>query len=226
LDLFPAPEITFDDGDVVPLLLATGRYETTVTSGNAFPRSTLSAILPVPEEEFRISADGYLVTVAPLCGRVVSIEEPLGAYVLHGANNWMLTSCADAGVRYRRSVEHDFHRHDALRRKASERGLAVATDPGIRDPLHLSYRLGSLVFDPPNHPVRGDRRAVLAFRGALASRAARLPAARRLLLAAWFVAVGVLPRRVAAALVSWRMVPDARPAAMRRALRRVRSLLR
>jgi glycosyltransferase involved in cell wall biosynthesis len=226
IDLFPAPEVSFDDGDVVPLLMSSGRYETTVTSGNAFARATLAAILPVPEEEFRISADGYLVAVAPLYGRVVSIEEPLGAYVLHGANNWMAITGQGLGGRFRRSLEHDFCRYEALRRKAAERGLVLSAEPGLRDPLHLSYRLGSLAFDPPNHPVRPDLWAALALRGAWASRTARLPPARRLLLAAWFLAVGFLPRRMAASLISWRMVPDTRPAIFGRSLRRIRSLLR
>ena len=44
--------------NVVPILLSRGRYEGSVTSGNAFTRTTLSSILPVPEKEFRISADG------------------------------------------------------------------------------------------------------------------------------------------------------------------------
>jgi glycosyltransferase involved in cell wall biosynthesis len=226
IDLFPAPEVSFDDGDVVPLLLSSGRYETTVTSGNAFARSTLTAILPVPEREFRISADGYLVTLAPLYGRVVSIEDPLGAYVQHGANNWMAITGSGLGERFRRSLEHDFCRYEALRRKAAERGLAVSAEPGLRDPLHLSYRLGSLVFDPANHPARSDARANLALHGAWAARRARLPAVRRLLLAAWFLAVGFLPRRAAGSLISWRMVPDTRPAVVGRTLRKIRSLLR
>jgi glycosyltransferase involved in cell wall biosynthesis len=226
IDLFPAPEVSFDDGDVVPLLLSTGRYETTVTSGNAFARSTLAAILPVPEAKFRISADGYLVTIAPLYGRVASIEETLGAYVLHGANNWMAITGSGLGGRFRRSLEHDFSRYEALRARAAERGLALSAEPGLRDPLHLSYRLGSLVLDPANHPVRPDSRARLALHGAWATRRARLPTARRLLLAAWFLAVGFLPRRAAASLISWRMVPDTRPAMVRRSLGRLRSLLR
>ena len=226
IDLFPAPEVVFDDGDVVPRLLSTGRYETTVTSGSAFTRAALSAVLPVPEEDFRISADGYLVTVAPFHGRVVSIEDPLGAYVMHGANNWMAVTDTGLGARFRRSVEHDFRRHEALRREAARRGLTASADLGLRDPLHLTYRLGSLAFDPPSHPVRGDWRAALALRGAWASRSTRLPAGRRLLLAAWFLAVGVLPRRLAAALVSWRALPDTRPAGLGRVLRRVRAALR
>jgi hypothetical protein len=35
IDLLPPPEVKFDDGDVVPILLRRGRYENTVTSGNA-----------------------------------------------------------------------------------------------------------------------------------------------------------------------------------------------
>src|ERR1700678_1998229 len=42
IDLLPPPEVEFDDGDVVPTLLSRGRYENTVTSGNAFARTTLS----------------------------------------------------------------------------------------------------------------------------------------------------------------------------------------
>ena len=104
IDVLPPPEVKFDDGDVVPILLSRGRYESTVTSGNAFARGTLSSILPVPEKEFRISADGYLVTIAPLCGRVVSIDEPLGAYVVHGTNYWT----GAAGLeRFRRDMRHD-----------------------------------------------------------------------------------------------------------------------
>jgi glycosyltransferase involved in cell wall biosynthesis len=226
IDLFPAPEVAFDDGDVVPRLLSTGRYETSVTSGNAFARAALSAVLPVPEEDYRISADGYLVTLAPFHGRVASIEDPLGAYVLHGANNWVAVAGKGLGARFRRSVEHDFTRYEALRREAAGRGLAVAPDLGLRDPLHLTYRLGSLALDPPNHPVAGDSRAALGLRGAWASRSARLPAGRRALLTAWFLAMGVLPRPLAATLFTWRMLPETRPSGLGRVLRRVRAALR
>jgi hypothetical protein len=33
IDLLPPPEVKFDDGDVMPILLTRGRYENTVTSG-------------------------------------------------------------------------------------------------------------------------------------------------------------------------------------------------
>jgi hypothetical protein len=223
IDVFPAPEVAFDDGDVVPLLLSTGRYETTVTSGNAFARPVLEAILPMPEEHFRISADGYLVTVAPLHGRVASIDEPLGAYVQHGGNLW--SAAGDAAERFRKAVRHDLHRHAALRDRAAARGLAVAREPGLRDPLHLTNRLASLVLDPANHPFRSDTRAGLAVRGAWAMRRARLPAARRAALAAWFLAAGALPRAAARHAVGWRLLHASRPRAVDRALRVLRRVV-
>lgn len=221
IDLLPAPEVKFDDGDVVPILLRRGRYENTVTSGNAFARTTLSAILPVPEKEFQISADGYLVTVAPFCGRIVSIDEPLGAYVVHGGNYWSSGHAAEP-ERFRRALRHDSDRYDVLRRKAAEYRLVVAPCPGLADPQHLTNRICSLVLDPQGHPDPGDSRLALALRGAWASRDESLPRARRALLAMWFLALGVLPRPRAAKLISWRLDPGSRPERLRRAMAKIR----
>jgi glycosyltransferase involved in cell wall biosynthesis len=223
IDVLPPPEVRFDEGDVVPILLSRGRYEGTVTSGNAFVRTTLSSILPVPEEAFRISADGYLVTVAPFCGRVVSIDEPLGAYVLHGTNYWAgSVGYVAESEKFRRALRHDSDRYEALRRKAAEYGLAVALNPGLADPQHLTNRIGSLVMDPQNHPDPRDSRLALAIRGAWACSKARLSVARRALLAMWFLAVGVLPQPWAAKLISWRLDPVSRPERLGRAMATVR----
>jgi glycosyltransferase involved in cell wall biosynthesis len=223
IDLLPAAEVKFDDGDVVPILLRRGRYENTVTSGNAFARTTLSSILPVPEQEFRISADGYLVTVAPFCGRIVSIDEPLGAYVVHGSNYWTgAVGHVAEPERFRRALRHDSDRYEALRRKARERGFVVAPRLGFADPQHLTNRIGSLVMDPRHHPDPGDSRLALALRGAWASRDERLPMARRAMLAMWFLSVGVLPRPWAAKLISLRLDPVSRPERLGRAMATIR----
>jgi hypothetical protein len=226
VDLLPAPEVAFDSGDVVPLLLSRGRYESTVTSGNAFARATLAAILPVPEESFRMSADGYLVTAAPFEGRVASIEEPLGAYKKHGANLWASSSVEGLAEQFRRSIAHDAERLAAIGHRARVKGLTLRPEPGNRDPVHLTSRLGSLVLEPARHPVSSDTRLALGLRGAWASRSARLPLARRLLLAAWFVALGIAPRRWASTFLSWRLVPGSRPPVLRSSMARLRALLR
>lgn len=85
-DIFPPLEVPFDSGDVTPQLARRARYQTTVTSGLAFARKALDVIMPVPEVEFRQGADGYLVTLAPLYGKVTSLDACLGAYRIHG---WM-----------------------------------------------------------------------------------------------------------------------------------------
>ncbi len=223
IDLLPPPEVKFDDGDVIPILLTRGRYENTVTSGNAFARTALSSVLPVPEEEFRISADGYLLTVAPFYGRIVSIDDPLGAYVVHGTNYWTGTGghLVDP-QRFRRALRHDAYRYEALRRKAGERGLVVPADLGLADHQHLTNRIGSLVIDPQHHPYPVDSRLALAMRGAWASHDAALSIARRVPLVMWFLALGVLPRTWAAKLIAWRLDPGSRPEPLGRAMAAIR----
>jgi hypothetical protein len=228
IDIFPAPEVSFDSGDVVPRLLATGRYETVVTSGNVFARSALERVLPVPETEFRICADGYLVTVTPFFGPVVSIDERLGAYRQHGSNQWApsASSAADGGERLRRSLDHDEHKYKALSERAQERGLRAAASPGLRDHQHLTTRLASLCIDPAGHPYSADTRFGLALRGARWSFDARMPWKRRAIMAGWFLAAGLLPKSVAARVVAWRLVPDSRDMTIDRILKAMRRMAR
>ena len=90
---------SFADGSTMPKhlterrqleqLLKTGAYGYAPTSGNLFHRECLSRILPMPEEAFRISADLYLLTLAPFCGSVQVLPKPaLGSYRIHGKNNY------------------------------------------------------------------------------------------------------------------------------------------
>ena len=224
MNSFPAPEVQFDDGDVVPLVLSTGRYEGTVTSGNAFSQRALDAILPMPEGRFRQGGDGYVCTLAPLFGTVKSIEERLGAYVQHGANHGDFAKKLPQRLRFR--LEHDTARYEALRAKAAELGLRVDPEPGLRDAFHLENRIASLCLDPANHPIPADFRLSLALRGAWASRQSRLPVRRRAVLAAWFLCAGVLPRTAAAHVAAWRIERTSRPAAVDRFLARIRAATR
>lgn len=55
-------------------------------SGNLWRRSFLEVISPVPELGDRHGLDGYLLTLAPIYGRVARIDEPLSCYRLHRSN--------------------------------------------------------------------------------------------------------------------------------------------
>jgi hypothetical protein len=177
----------------------------------------------MPEANFRMGADGYLVTLVPFYGPVVSLEEPLGAYRQHGANAWTVKGSAPA-EQLRRSLAHDGNKYGALQAKARELGMEVPKALGMRDHHHLTTRLASLCLDPALHPYAHDCRSTLALRGAVSSRHARLPWKRRAILAAWFIAVGFLPRLVAARAIAWRLAPASRSARVDRILKTLRRL--
>jgi hypothetical protein len=214
--------LPFEGGDVRPQLLRCGRYRTTVTSGLAFDRATLEAILPIPEGPFRQGADGYLATVAPIYGEVTSIDACLGAYCQHGDNHSDFEDRLAERARWR--IAHDFHRLDALSQRAAEAGLTLPEDVCLRDPAHLEERLASLCTERARHPVAGDTRIRLGAAGAVAALEMNASLRRRAFLAAWFLAVGVLPRRPARDVLSWKLVASSRPpvlAQLSKTIRRV-----
>ncbi|TPI61821.1 glycosyltransferase family 2 protein [Mesorhizobium sp. B3-1-3] len=221
-DVFPPPEQPFDSGNVVPELLRKGRYRTTVTSGLAFDREALDPIMPMPESDFRQGADGYLATLAPLHGEVKSIDACLGAYRIHGSNHSVFAEKLAERARWR--VAHDFRRLEALSDRAAEIGLTVPPDAGLRDPVHLEERLASLCVDEPRHPVATDSRLGLAKAGAAASLEMNASWRRRAALAAWFLCIGLLPRRMGNAVLAWKMVASSRPAFLTRLSKTIRRL--
>jgi glycosyltransferase involved in cell wall biosynthesis len=58
------------------------------TSGNAWSRRFLQRVLPIPEDVayYRLCADEYLYTLAPVFGLVRTISQPQGCYRIHGDN--------------------------------------------------------------------------------------------------------------------------------------------
>jgi glycosyltransferase involved in cell wall biosynthesis len=78
------------DGDLLDELLSEGplQWSSPPSSGNAWPRRYLESVMPIPESEFRLSADAYLMALAPLYGRLCAVEPPQAQYRRHGANHW------------------------------------------------------------------------------------------------------------------------------------------
>jgi glycosyltransferase involved in cell wall biosynthesis len=67
------------------------------TSGNAYARTFLRQVLPMPEPAYRISADAYLFGLAPAFGKIRRIMEPQGFWRFHGQN-------ASKGTRFEERV--------------------------------------------------------------------------------------------------------------------------
>lgn len=221
-DIFPPRELNLDEGSVASTLGSRGRYSTTVTSGLAFSRAALDAVMPIPEVAFNRSADGYLAAVVPFYGTVTAINVPLGAYRRHDSNHSGFQ--ANIAKRARWRIDHDEHRYAAMRRHAANVGASIAASPGMQDGTHLEQRLASLLFDPEHHPYPADDRLTLAFAGARAALSAPMSPKRRGIYSAMFVVAGVFPLFISRRALAWKLERSSRPAIIDRAaglLRRI-----
>jgi glycosyltransferase involved in cell wall biosynthesis len=99
-------------------------YLSSPTSGNAWSRKVLEKVLPIPEEDFRQGADGYLLTLTPLFGSIRCVEEPLAYYRMHGGNQFW---CHALDERISRSLT----RYEKRSRVLSERlqKMGISADP-------------------------------------------------------------------------------------------------
>ncbi len=77
-----------ESGDMFRQILSSGHFRFMPTSGNLFVRAALGAVFPIPEKQWRICADTFLVAAAASAGRVETLPKILGSYRTHGANAW------------------------------------------------------------------------------------------------------------------------------------------
>lgn len=84
------PAAILQEGNLRELVADKGpnAYISPPTTGNAWSRTLLDAVLPMPETAYTISADNYLCMLAPLFGTIKTIEGTQGYYRLHGKNNF------------------------------------------------------------------------------------------------------------------------------------------
>lgn len=189
-------------GEIRRRALLDGYYPWPVSSGNAFARTYLDCVMPIDSTVIFKSPDGFLNKMAPLYGDVLTTERILGAYRVHGRNAWAHLATSAALPDYARTVRFDAVLHQAFVDQAASRGLKVGPYEAMSVPSWLEMRLLSLRFARARHPIADDstRRAL---QQAL-SAAARAPDATRIgrmLWAAWFIALAVLPKRLLATCV-------------------------
>lgn len=79
------PSEPLPGGDLKQCVIEGGEngYLWPMTSGNAWSRSFLERLFPMPEREYRTSGESYLATLAPAFGLVERTLEPLGTYRMH-----------------------------------------------------------------------------------------------------------------------------------------------
>lgn len=172
------------------------------TSGNAFRRTALDRIFPMPDEPYRICADYYLSNLVPWLGRVGVLARPGGDYRLHPDNG----EYSEALVldRLRANLLRTVQTHRAARAVAAcVRPTSLPEDPWeVRSVTFMANRLISLRLDRRTHPRPGDTRWGLLRRGVLSSCGRfDLSWPARLARSAWFVVLALCPARAVGAVV-------------------------
>lgn len=198
------------DGDIRASILDAGGYVGAPTSGNAFARTVLDRLLPLPESQWHQAADTSLEIIAPFLGDVVSLRKTLGCYRIHESNHGMLGDELDSR-KLRVKIVIDLQRESALSEFASRSGFAIPRNWAAREPAHLKYRLASLRVDPTHHPMMDDRRVRLMLTGLRSSwRNPGYNFRSKLLHTVWFPLAALLPQAAAVKIIKLGLIPGRR----------------
>jgi hypothetical protein len=114
------------------------------TSGNAWSRTFLEQVLPIPEDVpyYRVCADEYLYTLAPVFGQLRTITEPQGSYRLHGRNVY-------SGRSFREKLNLELEGYDLHSRAVAStlRRNGIAVEPASWKKHSWFHRLDRAVSD-------------------------------------------------------------------------------
>jgi len=186
------PPITkpLPEGDLIPRLLqAPDDIPWSPTSGNAFARSVLETIMPIPEANYPICADYYLSAMSTLFGTVAAVHSIGGSYRVHGQNYHHASMISPTRRRQIMALTAATHRH--LRHQATAQGYTVP-DRFVSF-SHLAHRLLSLKTDAAAHPLPDDSIRTVLIETLQALRQRNIPFLKRVQYGAWFLATAVAP---------------------------------
>jgi glycosyltransferase involved in cell wall biosynthesis len=191
-------------GDVRPLLQKFGHYSSPPASGNVYASSYLRQILPLPEQLWRGDADSIPITLAPLFGRILSINTTLAAHRVHrlgssssgtsGLNN------PDYPKRLTSFIRREDLRYDALRHHAAKHNPPLLLPPFPLSPHLIRIKIECLLF----HEQKNNLKQIgkLCFLGCHSS--LTFPGYHlkdRVLLLLWFFLLFILPRPIAKTVI-------------------------
>jgi hypothetical protein len=179
------------------------------TSANAFRTEAMRRIMPIPEQDFRMCAERYLVHLIALLGPVVSLDEVGASYRVHGANAYESEKPGLDLAHIRFTIEVEQTIAADLLGLAGELGLS--RPDRILSLADLANRMISLRLQPELHPVAADGRGSLLLDSwRAAARRSNVSAAMKPLFVAWFAAMAALPRPLARHLALIFLFPERR----------------
>jgi glycosyltransferase involved in cell wall biosynthesis len=218
---FPQGTAPLSTGEVWKNLLDTGGYARVPTSGNALNRNALTPLFPIAEQ-YKLTADDYLSILVPFYGDVGAVEEPLGAYRIHGNNQWALATVT--GDRFQRFIEHDLVVYQLLVDKAKELNYELPEDFELRSFGRFHVRLISLRLDPDKHPIPRDRVINLVGSGIRSIwQYSDLSWPKKAIHTLWLIWVGFMPLPAITPAITWFYTPHFRPKAIKWVITQVRA---
>jgi glycosyltransferase involved in cell wall biosynthesis len=214
----PSATRPLNEDEIDRLVRRYGIYPTPPTSGNAYARRLLAAVLPLDPERFKYGADGALNAVAPLYGSVISLGVSLGSYRIHGNNLWAGTVLDVDRFLAQLALGRDEAKF--LREHAVLRGGRLSDEDPLDHSLVFLERRLTLRKLAPCHPVSRNDHAVKLFLKACRCvgvyERGPLRSARTL---AWFFITAMAPRRLAVPLLAYRYMPKGRRPQIRHLVR-------
>lgn len=191
----PDPHVPLRSGDLRRYVLTfPGDLAWMAMSGNAFAMAALEHLLPIPEGEFRMCADSYLVQMAPLMGKVVTLRGIGAQYRVHSANRFDVQRFSLDHVRQSIRITTAAHRH--IHRVAAQRLLGAFPADPLEVPAvsFAASRLISLRLEPDRHPVPDDSVFALVLLGMHAATLRfDISPLMRIALALWVLLMAVVP---------------------------------
>ena len=197
--------------DIRQSLIRTTNYITSACSANAYARWYLAEILPLRESytAHKNSPDNLLNPIAPLYGRIITLQLPLCDYRHHGANDGVLARVDIANIT--RMIRRDQERLDFVTEKALQRKILISADAL----LHCPYHVNACIVIHKHSPELSPYTISLARLTALGIRATLgypcIGVSQKLALVAWLLCLCLAPRPIALRLIALRYVPNSRP---------------
>jgi glycosyltransferase involved in cell wall biosynthesis len=193
-------------GEVRQELLRTGYYQCPPTTGNAFARDFLRQMRPFGPHPH---IDALLNTLAPLYGDVVTDDEVVGHYRLHGSNHYS-TDRVDASsfAKYR---TYDRLRIEIMTEHCRKLDIPFAGQDVLR--ALLPFQELEVVVAKLEANRLGDQVTVLRCWLAALRAGIFYPQSlwHGLLRGLWISVVALAPKRLAVGVVAMRYVPTSRP---------------
>jgi glycosyltransferase involved in cell wall biosynthesis len=175
------PDPPFLHGGERAFVLKYGFIPASPTSGNAFDTSHVKNAFASNQARDRSYTDGYLIFTAPLYGDVLSLDEVLGVYRLHGANVTSLTQ--GKTIRYLKNyVGTNFSHRQGLAHHVAALGISPRPAKSYLSPYEWRAALQLKRLSPDEPEVANYSSIEIMFRGIWGFfRFPKIPLAKRVL---------------------------------------------